>query len=409
MNKQQSSISKVNSNKLHYLDGMRGLMAINVILCHFVCVYYPQMYFENSANHSSDFLSLFVTTPLTVTVNGNIAVAYFMVLTGFLVGMSTFTKQNQNFGLFIKKSILRYTRLLPVIFITTLITHITMVLNLQYHLLITDPLVNTSFLQCYCNFEPSVLRLLFNIFIAPFLLGSDYVGPFWTIQFEFLGYIIALFLAIVLQKNRCRRLLYICASIIIIVLTEVEFPLMDMRYIPFIMGLFIADLKFNHAPSLLDKFYSKFLESKIFLFFCYIIGIYFSCCTMFPSTLYLWWFNIPIINKTLLRAAGIAILIFASTQSKAIQKILSLKPLLILGEFSFETYAIHWPLMLSLEAFLFISLRKYFSYNASALLAFIITIPAIYIASFLMHKLINKFYFVVHKLAERYTSKKKAE
>ena len=30
---------------LLYLDGMRALMAINVILCHFVCVYFPEMYF----------------------------------------------------------------------------------------------------------------------------------------------------------------------------------------------------------------------------------------------------------------------------------------------------------------------------------------------------------------------------
>jgi len=29
--------------RLKFLDGLRGLMALNVVLCHFVCVYYPQM------------------------------------------------------------------------------------------------------------------------------------------------------------------------------------------------------------------------------------------------------------------------------------------------------------------------------------------------------------------------------
>ena len=93
MNNSNRTVSKEPISKLYYLDGMRGLMAINVILCHFVCVYFPQMYFQNFAQESSDFLSLFATTPLSATVNGNIAVMYFMALTGFLVGMSTFTKK----------------------------------------------------------------------------------------------------------------------------------------------------------------------------------------------------------------------------------------------------------------------------------------------------------------------------
>lgn len=27
------------------LDGIRGLMAINVVICHFICAFYPEMYF----------------------------------------------------------------------------------------------------------------------------------------------------------------------------------------------------------------------------------------------------------------------------------------------------------------------------------------------------------------------------
>ena len=33
------------NRKLTHLEGMRALMALNVLLCHFACVYYPQMYF----------------------------------------------------------------------------------------------------------------------------------------------------------------------------------------------------------------------------------------------------------------------------------------------------------------------------------------------------------------------------
>lgn len=401
MNNSNRTVSKEPINKLYYLDGMRGLMAINVILCHFVCVYFPQMYFQNSAQKSSGFLSLFATTPLSATVNGNIAVMYFMALTGFLVGMSTFTKKNCSISLFVKKSISRYTRLLPIVFIATLFTYFTMVFDFQKHLSITDGLVNISFLKNFCNFEPNIKSLLINIFIKPFLQRSDYVGPFWTIKYEFLGYILTLFLAMSLKKNRYRRLLYVGAAMLIMALSALSFPLIDLHYVVFVMGLFVADLKFNQEQTILSKYYSSFLNSKRCLTICYVVGIYFACCTMFRTPLYSWWFSIPMINKSLLRGLGIAILIFAFTQTKTIQKVLSWKPFLILGDCSFETYAIHWPLMLTLEADLFIIFRENMSYNVSALLSFFITLPIIYIASILMHCLVDNYIKILKKIKLR--------
>lgn len=314
-----------------------------------------------------------------------------MALTGFLVGMSTFSQRNYGVRFFIKKSVSRYTRLLPTIFLATLITYIMMVFNCQKHLSITDSLVNTSVLQRYCNFSPNIKSLLINIFIKPFLLRSDYVAPFWTIKYEFLGYILSLFLAMTLQNNKYRRFLYISTSVLIMILSIKGFYFVDMHYIVFIMGLFVADLKFNQNPTILSKYYSSFFNSKLCLTLCYVIGIYFSCCTNFSTPLYSWWFSIPMINKSLLRGLGMSIIIFAFTQTKAIQKLLSWKPLLKLGEYSFETYAIHWPLMLSLEAFLFITLRKSLSYHPSALLSFVLTIPVIYLFSFFMHFLVEKY------------------
>lgn len=394
------AVSKT-TNKMHYLDGMRGLMAINVILCHFVCVYYPQMYFRNNAVQDSGFLSLFATTPLSATVNGNIAVMYFMALTGFLVGMSTFTKKSQGIGLFVKKSISRYTRLLPIIFVSTLVTHIMMVFNLQKHLLITDGLVNTAFLQDYGNFSPDFKSLVINIFIKPFVSGSDYIGPFWTIKYEFFGYILTMFLAMVLKDKPYRRILYVAVSMLILMMDVFKLRFVDMHYVVFIMGLFVADLKFNSNPTVLSKYYAEFLSSKLCLILCYVIGIYFSCCTMFRTPMYSWWFAIPAVNKSLLRGLGIAILIFAFTQTQTVQKILSWKPLLVLGDCSFETYAIHWPLMLSLEAYLFIVFREKLSYNVSALLSFVITLLAIYLVSFLIHFLVEKYNKMLKKLTIR--------
>ncbi|MBQ3154692.1 MAG: acyltransferase, partial [Clostridia bacterium] len=166
-------------------------------------------------------------------------------------------------------------------------------------------------------------------------------------------------------------------------------PLVDMHYVAFIMGLFVADLKFNKSQTIFSKYYCDFLNTRGCLIACYTLGIYFSCCTMFKTPLYSWWFSIPGVNKSLLRGLGMAMLIFAFTKTSVVQKMLSWKPWIMLGKYSFEIYAIHWPLMLSLEAFLFIGLRPFLSYNASALLSFLITLPAILLVSIGMHRLID--------------------
>ena len=36
--------------RLKFLDGLRGLAALNVIICHFVVVYFPQMYYKEYAD-----------------------------------------------------------------------------------------------------------------------------------------------------------------------------------------------------------------------------------------------------------------------------------------------------------------------------------------------------------------------
>ncbi len=123
----------------------------------------------------------------------------------------------------------------------------------------------------------------------------------------------------------------------------------------------------------------------------FLVGIYFSCCTMFDTPLYSWWYAIPVVHKSLLRGLGMAILIFAFTNTPAIQRILSWKPLLKLGEASFEIYALHWPLMLSMEAALFMAFRKTMPYQASAVLALVVTLPVIFAASFLVHYLIGRY------------------
>ncbi|MBE7091678.1 MAG: acyltransferase [Clostridiales bacterium] len=377
------------NKKLHFLEGMRALMAFNVILCHFCSVYYPQMMTKAAAENANNFLSIFATTPLSVTINGNIAVVYFMALTGFLVGMSTFTKPKLSTKELFRKSFLRYTRLLPIVLIATLFTYITMICNLQKHLLITDPQADLDHISRYCNFDPTIPSLINNIFIKPFIIDSDYIGPFWTIKYEFIGYILVLFASTILQNLRWRRILYILIGIAAPLICFVINRSLDIHYTIFMIGLLVADLEYNTNETILSKYYNKFLDSKVYIVVCLILGIYLSCCPMFSTPLYSLLLKIPGVSGTLIRGIGICLFIIVLLKTKYLQRILSWKPLLVLGKCSFETYALHWPLMMTVEAALFLAFRQSLSYDVSALLAFVISLPVFYASSLGLNYFIN--------------------
>lgn len=43
-------------SRLKFLDGIRGLAALNVIICHFVVIYFPQMYYKEYADSWGGYL-----------------------------------------------------------------------------------------------------------------------------------------------------------------------------------------------------------------------------------------------------------------------------------------------------------------------------------------------------------------
>lgn len=368
--------------KVLCLDGIRGLMAINVILCHFVVVYFPQMYYLKFAEESNDFLSLFATTPLSVLINGNIAVQYFFVLSGLLAGKIIFEKDVD--AQFLRKRILsRYPRLLPIVVIATLFTFFTMVFGLQKHLDIANDVMNTEFIVSYCNFKPTLKHLILNLFVLPFTDASGYVGPFWTIKYELYGYLMSLTVAYIFKDWKWRKIAYvvICGLFIL---------MLNDRYVSFILGVLLADVLYNDNLDKIYKFYSRFYKSKVFIAICFVIGTFLSCCPMEYVSVYKIFGRIPYLSTDLVRAIGIFIVLYAILRTQKIQQIFSIKPLMFLGEFSFEVYAFHWPIMLSLQAYLFSVFYGKFSYNVSAVLAFVITVPVIYVVSYFVHIGIKK-------------------
>ncbi len=375
--------------KLLYLDGLRGLMAINVVLCHFIVVYFPEMYFKDFAEKStSTVLSLFAKTPLSVLINGDVAVCYFFVLTGLLVARSVFSSGSEMSLEFIgKKCQGRYTRFLPMIVLATFFTYITMKCGLQYHLKVAGDVTNTEFLLGTCNFKPSLWKALFNSFFLTYVDYNAFLKPFWTMHYEFWGYIACLLLCCTLKKNKWRKFIVLA---LIAVLLYYNQP----YWISFLFGILVADLNFSNADEenkCAGLNWGSFVKKRWFLVLCFIVGLYFACCPMYFASIYSFWDKISsLVTPPLLRAFGVAVCVHVIINQEIIQKILEWKPFLWLGKHSFSVYSFHWPVMLSLEAFAFSLLKTRFSYQISAVIAFLISVPIIYLISCFADTLIDR-------------------
>ena len=64
------------SAKIHYLDGIRGLAACNVLLTHFIVAFYPALYTGKSAQaHLSGDIEVYLAKSLwTIFYAGNISI-----------------------------------------------------------------------------------------------------------------------------------------------------------------------------------------------------------------------------------------------------------------------------------------------------------------------------------------------
>lgn len=109
------------TKKLVYLDGLRGLGCIVVFLTHFVFAFYYGMYhFQPESCHLPGNLDIAIgKSPLNLIFNGSSAVRLFLIMSGYLLCRSFFLTGEKS--RLVRSAQKRYLRLMPAVLILSLI------------------------------------------------------------------------------------------------------------------------------------------------------------------------------------------------------------------------------------------------------------------------------------------------
>jgi len=336
--------ARINANeKLLYLDGLRGILCLIVVLSHSLLM--------GKTNHEENFSIFFHPwiqhSPLRLFVAGEFAVAGFFVLSGCVL-VRRYLEHSNDISIVISGLIRRFPRL----FIPS-----TIALLFYFTIIHFQPFY--GFNECHEVGEGTVNvnkiglgYVLLNSFGQYFWMPALYTIQ-WTMQIEFIASILIYFLAFLITRSFIYRYRIVLYAFLIFILPivwlsshgSVPRPVQYLQ--PFVFGLLLSDLDANGFLNFIHsikRHWSMLIKTVLIL-----LTIYFGSYPVFNTDVVngsgtLWspfgwmfgWFWISF---------GGFCLLLLSMISKTIQYFLSTKIVHFLGKISFGIYLIHYIIL----------------------------------------------------------------
>ena len=361
--------------KLDYIDGMKGLGAWMVYLCHFVYAFYYGAYSLNPDHaHTESGLELAIgKTPFNFFYNGNAAVCMFLVFSGFVLCLSYFrTRDKERLK---KAARRRYIRLMPMILYVNVLVFLLMSFGLYRDKEAAVLTGSEAWLGGFHRFAPEFPGMLFESLIGCFLQGSNaYNGVLWTIPYLFSGALVVYLAAYLVGENPLRYAAY-GAMLLVSLKTDVYFAAI-------FLGFVLCD--FYSTQKWLVNLYERIPPVPALVF---VLGFYLSSYPSFgealPGTIYRF---LPPSYAVIYHIAGAFFLTAGVLGCKTLQRFFSGKVFRYLGKISFSLYLLHFPVIASFSCWFFLEFSKRLGYHLTAGLDFLLTTALVLAVSTLSWK-----------------------
>jgi peptidoglycan/LPS O-acetylase OafA/YrhL len=365
-----------NKKKIYYLEGLRGLAALNVFIVHLN----PLLNFNKPIIDTSN-PSLFTSIReifISPLFNGDYAVFLFWAVSAFVLTFPYFSIETSNEkSIFIKRSVIkRYFRLGIPVFIVSAISFLLIKTALFFnHYNFSDlSHENLLFVNKWFNFDPSPIHLFKTSLIDVYANSNCNYNPvLWTIQIELLGSFLCFALLSIFGDSTYRFKIIIGIFLFLIIAGLMN--KINYFYSTFLFGLILSETLSN--SQLKTKFFLKYL-GLFLLFLSVIIQLLFNYFAIQFNENLNYLFQIPIF------VAGVLLLIL---HSKFFQKLLSIPILVWFGKLSFSFYLIHFLVLMSLGAYLKI---LFSNVSGISILIAVLTFTLSLIISFFLEKWVDQ-------------------
>ncbi len=373
--------------KLDYINGLKGIGAGIVYLCHFVFAFYYGMYsLEGADCHLPGNLDIVIgQSPLNTLFSGNFAVRLFLVMSGYVLCLGYFRTRDKK--RLVTSAAKRYIRLLPPILVCNVLICLLMLTGTFLNVEVSE-LTGSAWLAGFNRCEPKLLDAVWEAVFGCFFTGvNQYNGVLWTIPFLFLGALLVYAVAWLIGDKKWRYAVYALMAAALF-LTD---------YAGVFLGFVLCDIM--HTQPKLVKWVKK---QKWLLWLVFIFGVYLSSYpsagTHLEGTIY---GIIPIVMVVPYHLAGALLLVAAVICLEPLQKFLGLPVFVKLGNISYSLYLVHFPVIATVGCWLFKVLYQNMTYNPAALVTFVVTT----IMTLLVSAVFSKYIEPLGKLGEQYVER----
>ena len=335
------------TNKIQYIDGLKGVGALMVMLSHYNLMRFP----APTWFHDGYFSTLFMS--------GGFAVALFLIVSGFTAWMSVERKINDRklIGKMIVNRYFRFGIPFGVVFIIMYACWYLGIFN--WHIdageLTKSEVLKTAF------WPVNIVGFIKSLLLSP--INSDFWdSPLWMMKYVFLGTYIAILLRLgVSTISSTYRFL-------IILFTSLVLSIFDVFFMGIMLGICFSYL--YHESNFVYQ--SKWIGGALFIFFL-------TLRWSFPI-------GISVESKNFFTASICLVSIYLLP---TLQNILQHPVFQYLGKISFSIFIFHWPILGSLTSFVYIQTYN-LPFVVSSSLCFGITLVAVIVISHFFEKYIEK-------------------
>lgn len=345
--------------KFAFLDGLRGLAAVIVVIDHFAISFFQRATDASIAFTHVPFIeNLILQTPLHILVSGNFAVCIFFVLSGFVLSAKFFATRDRK--VVVASAWRRYVRLELPIFASVMLSFLLMISPFLYNQ--TAALISgSSWLRDLWPIVPTLPDALYHATIGVFIdAKSQYNTVLWTMQIELVGSFLVFALLFAVGRWHYRFLVYIALAVV----------LFNSYLLCFVAGVALCDWYTNvrTKPQLAKRAWIPLLTVSL-LAGAVPVGL--LAGTMFgilPD-----WIGYGTDVPTRLHIVGAILLVYILVATPVLQRALALRPVKYLGRISFGLYLTHLLVLGTVSCWLFIMLEPLIGYLPAFIIMFVIS------------------------------------